>query len=175
MSILELGREASAEAALQYNMQPQQEPQLTMPFWDPEIEETSLLLRFLVRKTKQNIIRPALPPLEEGWVDNILLIQSNYHLLKSSFLHLWVTRLRTSYLSICRHVWREPGWAGQPACDLCCFARGLYFCSAGVDAVDHPRQRADRGTTAGRWMAAAVCWGKMCWIASVCFCAAKNY
>ncbi len=83
------------------------------PSWDPETEETALLVKFWVplasgptAEQKQKIIHPALLRGRE---------RCGHHLPMSSLLPLWVARLRAS--CTCRQVWRGPGRAGRPACD----------------------------------------------------------
>ncbi len=69
------------------------------------------------------------------------------------------------------------GWAFPLRPAACRLGGGCCLGWAGTEAATggHPRRQADGGTATDVWVkAAAGCWGRMCSIASVCFCAAEN-
>ncbi len=92
------------------------------------------------------------------------------HLLRSSsFPHLRVARVRAALSP----PWTISGPAGTQGAPRSCKRLGIHHGGGAAleDTGGRPRRRADWGLPCGGAAAdGASCWGKMCWIASVCFC-----
>ncbi len=147
-----------------------------VPSGDLEIEETALLSRFWVPLTvrpvaekETKILRPALLRGREWCVHHLPKSRHPPSLSRPSQGRL-LRRLPPALAG----AWTGGAAALRPA-PRRCLAGGCCVCCAGAAAGGRPRRRVDRGTAAGgRVEAAAARRGRMCRIASVCFCAAKN-
>ncbi len=142
--------------------------------WDPETEETALLLKFWVplaagpaAEQKQNETKdsPPGPPPGEGVVRSPSPDEQSLGRPSQGLLRL-PPGLAGAWTGWASCLWPAPR---RRTVEGCC--RGV---GAGAAAGGRPRRQAGWGAAAGVEAAAGILRRMMCLIASVCFCAAEN-